>query len=293
MKVMIRTLFIVLIISSVGQLFGQTAEYLVIGHPSDFVIYNKYQQKLKQTELESFADYSPFRIIDPNEILSDQITFASRCSLNNEIYFVLKDEDNSYLTENSESYIQSFSNCETIQDTIKILKSDRISIKNRPVRSRESEELYSAQESELWIRIFRHESVYYLKRAEDPAVYGWAVLPGDESWKLYIPPTIKSTVIPDRISTRIEIRIASVNQSYRQYFSYFNRKYHMNKPVPEWTLENSDTSIRGIISNPGLLGNLNSSTTSLLQELENIILGTGLTIDRTSEGFIIQEKLVQ
>jgi hypothetical protein len=286
MKTLIFVINIILLSGS--QTLAQKADYLIAENPADLVIYNKYQQRLSGQVLDQFSAYTPFRIVEQDELLSDQISRASRVEYNNRILFILKDDENHYLQKNETGYIKIFNNCKMINDTIKITADHRINLFSRPEFQYRKSEQQPLEKDQLCIRIFQHKQLYFIKVSGKNPVFGWTQLAGRPGWDVVKTDEIRLTSIPDKLIFRLRIKIESVNREYQNFFSYFNRKYNQNKIIPKWELEISDHEISGKLNDPKIAGQLQNSSRYLMQDIDNIFLGSELSVAYSDSAFTIR-----
>jgi len=275
MKIIILIINIILL-SSI-QAAAQKADFLIVENPSGLIIYNKYQQNISADVLDKFNLYTPFMIINSDELLSDQISRASRVEYNNRIMFILKGEDDQYLQTDEAGYIRQFNNCTLIGDTIKIIRENRISIFPRPEWFNQSKQKQYLEKDQYYIRIFRYGNLYYLKLIEDNPVYGWSQLSDKRSWEISETIPDRPASIPEKLIFQLRVRMESANEDYENYFTYFNNKYDKSLAIPKWELHIEDDKIEMKLNNPDMAENLKNSNRYLMQDIDNIFLGSEIT----------------
>lgn len=287
---MIKLFSILILLLSFQLVNAQLADYIIVENPSLLTIYNKYQQSLSETEKDKLAPYTPFQIVEENEILSDQITFATRCIYNDNIYFLLKNENNQYFEEKENSYVEIFKNCEIWGDTIQILKNKSVYTYRTPKKKNYKINPFELRKEELWSRIFKKGNSYYLKQTGENEIFGWAHLHTNNSWEVYFMLSNDTKKLPDKLVQRLQTRIESANQSYTRYFSYFNKKYGQEKKVPKWKVEFTESRIEGKLNEIFYMENLQMSNRYLFQDLENILLGSKFNITIEDDRFLIYSR---
>jgi hypothetical protein len=279
-----QTLLIFISLSSI--VYSQTADFLIVENPSILIIYNKYQQSISNQIQKQLVSFTPFQIIEEDELLSDQISHASRVIFDNNIYFLLKNEEGNYIPDKNE-YFRIFKNCELIGDTIKVLRDNWVSIFPKPeYLTRKSQHIY-LDENRYCVRLFKYRNLFYLKVAGDSTVYGWTKLPRN-GWELMYESDITLVTIPENLISRLKIRIDSANQDYENFFSYFNKKYDKENVIPYWNLEISDYEIQGTLNDPSLVNNLKNSNRYLIQDIDNIFLGSNFVFIFSDSSFSIK-----
>ena len=277
---------ILLLIFSFRIIQGQTADYLIAENPSNLTIYNKYQQHISDQLRDQFVPFTPFRIVHENEILSDQITLASRVLFNHQVLFLLKNEQERYSPENN-GYIKLFKNCEIYGDTIRVLKNLRVSTFKKPKELYKKNRHNYLQEGQLCKRIFKYRNLYYVKLMSDSTVFGWTLLPRN-GWEINRQSNFSFAIVPENLISRLQLRIESVNQDYENMFNYFNKKYNQEKMIPNWILEISENQIQGTLNDPSLKAQLKNSNRYLMQDIDNIFLGSDFVPVFSDSSFTIK-----
>ncbi|MBN1408600.1 MAG: hypothetical protein JW956_12455 [Calditrichaceae bacterium] len=267
-------------------IYAQTADFLIVENPAALTIYNKYQQSISSQVQNQLSPFTPFQIIEENEMLSDQISHASRVILNGNTYFILKDEEGNFVSDETE-YSKIFKNCELFGDTINIFRNNRVSIFSKPEYLVNKKRHRYLEENRYCLRMFRYKNLYYLKVPGDSVVYGWTQLP-QTGWEVSHETLANLEVIPDHLISRLKIRIDAANQDYENFFSYFKKKYNVNFNIPYWHMEISDYEIKGILNDPTLADNLKYSNRYLMQDIDNIFLGSEFMFVYSDSTFYIK-----
>ena len=283
-------LFIFNIILLVGPLSGQHADYLIVENPQALTIYNRYQQTLADADKGLLAPYTPFRILNEEELLSDQISLASRCLFNGEILFLLRDDGGHYYGQEQAGYVKIFKAAAVLGDTIEIIQRKHINLYSPEQDIRISRKLTTLSGGQLCVRIFRHQSRDYVRLIGESQPYGWLRLSDEQSWSRYVPPREATGAIPQNILQRVQTRIQAANNAYAAYVAYFNRHYGRNETIPAWQLSLSESQIEGRLNEPSYMQGLKRSNRYLFQDLENLLLGTDLTLQIGEASFFIQRR---
>lgn len=271
-----------------GIAYNQTADFLIVENPSELSIYNKYQQSISSQIQKQLALFAPFRIVEEDEVLSDQISHASRVIFDDNIYFLIKDEEGDYILDKNE-YFRIFKNCKLLGDTIKVLRKRRVFIFSKPEYfDRKSKHIY-LDENQHCIRIFKYKNLFYVKVPGDSMIYGWTQLPRS-GWELCQESAIMLVAIPDNLISRLKIRIDSANQDYENFFNYFNKKYDQENVIPYWNLKISNYEIHGTLNDPSLANKLKNSNRYLMQDIDNIFLGSNFVLTFSDSMFFINSR---
>ena len=281
----LKPLFLFFIFIS-GFAYSQTADFLVVENPAALTIYNKYQQSISDQMQNQLVPFTPFQIIEKDELLTDQISHASRVLFEDNIYFILMDEEDNYITDKNE-YVKLFKNCELLGDTIKIIRNNRVSIFSKPEYYNRMHQHSYLEENQYCLRMFRYKNLYYLKIPGDSVIYGWTQLPRN-GWEISHDSRAGLDIIPENLLSRLKIRIDAANQDYENFFGYFNKKYNMDDKIPYWNLDVSDYEIQGALNDPALAGHLTNSNRYLMQDIDNIFLGSNFTLLYTDSTFEVK-----
>ncbi len=265
-------LFFTFLISTSSIQAQQYSDFLIIEKPEAFTIFNQYAQPITNMEKKLFITFSPFQIVNEDEILGDQITTATRFSFHQKTYFLLKDDNGNYIGDNSNIYRKIFKNCKITGDTIQILKDKSVLFSEKYVSKRGSIYLESG---DILIRLFKYRDSYYLIRTGKKSQYGWSTLSHTNSWK-HVKESVKRDlfILSDSLRNRIISRLQSANEIYIKYFDYFNNMTGQNKTIPRWNWKIEGNTVSCYLKGAyNCAKQLSESTEYLIQDLENILLG--------------------
>ncbi|MEJ2543871.1 MAG: hypothetical protein P8Y99_07365 [Calditrichaceae bacterium] len=266
--------------------YCQIADFLIVEDPSALTIYNKYQQSISDQIQNQFVPFTPFQIIEQDELLTDQISHASRVLFEDDIYFILKEDEDNYISDKNE-YYGLFENCKLLGDTIKILRNNRVSIFSKPIYLYNKNQHMYLDENQNCIRIFKYKNLYYLKMPGDSTVFGWSQLPRN-GWEVSHGSQLSLHVIPDNLVSRLKIRVDAANQDYENFFGYFGKKYNTENRIPYWDIEITDYEIQGTLNDPSFAENLKNSNRYLMQDIDNLFLGSNFTLMYTDSTFFVK-----
>jgi len=263
----------------------KTGDFLIISHPSKLSIFNQFEQILTETDLNSFPSYPPFLIVNRKETLGDQITEAIRCNYQGQIYFLLLDEKGNLKGLSSQLYHNIFKNCLIILDTVSLKQPTSVYQK---YPSGGSVTKCSAGLSVE--RIFRYSSSYYVF-IPDKKVFGW-INSGPAIFKTSAKNIIESkTFSVNDIYEIVGNRLKAVNETYIQYFEFFNDITHQDKSIPQWKLYNDGKRLKCTLSSSAQISEqLQNSTRYILQDIEQILLGKPFSIQYNSGEITISPR---
>lgn len=260
-------------------------DFLIISEPSKLSIFNNFEQILTETELNRIPSYSPFLVIKRKETLGDQITETIRCKYQGETIFLLIDEKGNLKSSSSQLYQKTFKNCQIINDTVTLKQTANIYQKYPsagPVTK------CSADQS--IVRIFRYSSSYYVF-IPNIKTYGW-INSGPSIFRSSAKNTVESkTFNINDIYGIVETRLQAANETYSQYFEFFNDITHQGKSIPQWILHNDGKRLKCTLSSSAQIsGQLQKSTRYVLQDIEHMLLGKPFDIQYNSGEIIISPR---
>ena len=103
--------------------------------------------------------------------------------------------------------------------------------------------------------------------------------------------TEEGAVLSKIIQKRILTRIVSTNALYRKTFSHFNSITGGEKTIPRWRCECREDRIRCELSRPYRnTDELSASTRSLVEDLQNLLVGTDLRVVQRSGELVIERR---
>jgi hypothetical protein len=254
--------------------FSQSkADYYIISNPADYNIANQYQQTMSGAEKRDKLADAPLRVVNPDRISGDQISHVAKCVYNGEDYFLLKNDDGKFVGE-TKSGRRSFQNCTVIEDTVVIAAGGLVKIVSL------SGQVRMPGKGVEVIRFFKSGPRYYVGLAGEKAAFGWSDMEPVSAWRKAEKAVADKSpdadsAIPELYRQRIREKIAAANESYKACFDHFNAQSNDQKSPPSWSCENSGAEMRCELSGPWKNGDrLSESTEALVQELENVLLGS-------------------
>jgi hypothetical protein len=264
--------------------FAAQSDFLIITNPDKLSILNQYEQPLTESEKKLIFPFMPFQIINPKEILGDQITEVTRCTNLGSTYFLLKNESGGF-TGNEHITFQKISKCIILGDTVEVIRDFTLSQKF-PSKGIES----TIKKGESCIRIFQNGSNTYLLGLGKPQRYGWCTTSGvlKKAIKIEQP---EATVDFGYIAQRIQKRLDAANELYRNYFSYFNTLTHQQKSIPCWQFFAENGSYRCTLKgSQQTIVQLQQSTDYIVQDIEQLLLGKPFSINNSGNLITIVKR---
>lgn len=260
-------------------------DFLIISEPSKLSIFNQFEQILSETELNNIPPYPPFLIVNRKETLGDQITEALRCKYHGKTCFLLLDEKGNLKGFSSQLYNKTFKNCLIINDTVTLKQPV-----NAHQRYPSGGSVIKCSTDQSVVRIFRYSNSYYVF-IPNKERYGW-INSGPSIFKSAEKNIVKSkTFSINDIYGMVENRLKAINETYSQYFEFFNDITHQGKSIPQWKLHNDGKRLKCTLSSSAQIsGQLQKSTRYVLQDIEQMLLGKPFSIQYNSGEITINPR---
>ena len=289
-----RTLAFLLIASvlftfpAATQNLKTTAEYLIVEHVDQLLVYNKYQQRITPQEKETFVPFVPMRILESHCVLSDNFTQCMKVEMEGRIFYLIKNNGTTLLGAGKLGVNRIFSDVVLLRDTIQLMtKSDIVFIfpdhtQRIPLQGREK-----------LIRYFQEGDLTYIRLLNAPSRFAWVRL--DDSVFTIAQHGKKqdnqvSTGVPDKTLERIGMKFREVNAVLINLFSYFNNQLVLKKSVPQWHSVESGESIVYVIEPQSYSSCFPESDRYLTRDLDNILIGSSYAITYVPGKIEIHQK---
>ncbi len=284
MKILYPILFC-LMLPAVLSGTEKKGDFLIVSNPSKLSIFNQFEQILTETDLKNFPPYPPFLIVNRKETLGDQITEAIRCRYQGQTCFLLLDEKGNLKGLSSQQYHNIFKNCLIINDTVLLNQST-----NAYQKYPSGGSITKCSAGQSVARIFRYSNSYYVF-IPDKKVYGW-INSGPSVFKTASKNIAESKAFSiNDIYEIVENRLKAVNETYNQYFEFFNDLTHQDKSIPQWKLHNDGKRLKCTLSSSAQISEqLQNSTRYVLQDIEQILLGKPFSIQYNSGEITISPR---
>jgi hypothetical protein len=282
------TASVLLIPPAEAQHSKSAAEYLIVEHIDQLLIYNKYQQRITRQEQEAFIPYVPMRILESNAVLNDNYTQCMKVELDGSIFFLIKNDETSFMGAEHLGFNHVYRNVTPLQDTVQLMtKSGAVLIS--PDKTRR----FSLQDSDKLIRYFQDGDLTYIRLLFTISQFGWARL-GSAVRVITLQAQERDTHTltgnPDKTLGRVETKFKEVNTLLTNIFMYFNKRSNEKKTVPQWHSVESEKSVVYVLE-PQLYGaSFPETDRYLTRDLDNILLGTLYIMSYTPGKIEIQQK---
>ena len=268
-------IFLIVLIGSIPFLAlaqnNKRMDFYIIENPLALKILNKYEQSLSEREAELFKPFCALKIINVRQVLSDNFTTAAQVWLEGNNFYLSKDADQNLIKTAAPGYFREIKQVPAILDTV-VINNNKTVYFQLPAGH---EKNYLAQGTPVE-RIFRFNDQIYVHILDGSGRYGWANLTEKSFWHKQ---PVKST-LPDlpKIYKQIQITFNRYNARYEQLFLYFNQKTRSNRPVPAWQTVLRNHSIIATLVNAESDYSFRHSQPYLINELERIVLNSGLDV---------------
>jgi hypothetical protein len=267
---------------------AEEAVFVVVEHPANLFIYNRYQQILSAQDRSALVPFEPIRVIDALAVLGDGITPCMKVEMHGDVHYVLLEAEGRLAGEAHAGVIKSYPGAHPLADTILVMQNG--SLRFEPAGSTAATFLHAG---ERLTQIFRYGSKTFVHRQTSPNVYGWVNLRNSDEnrlWRTVVEVTAGRSAITGRIRDSVASRVARVNSILAGLFNYFNRTTPHPRPIPRWTAEASDSTITCTIEAVNSPDFYRESTHYFARELENVVLGSGLEVSSSSGKIVIRPK---
>lgn len=281
----LRSLFLFLFLIFPVYISAAQGTFYVISNPEKVSILNQYEQPLTELEKKQLFSFVPFEIINRNEILGDKLTEAIKCKNLGETYFLLKNDKGDLLTSGQIYYQKFFSGTilgDTVETTRPVVLSERFPSEGKQIK---------VSAGEKTVRIFQSGNSVCLFKISSPRQYGWCSDPG--ALKKTRAAIQKSASLSDDslIVERIRKRLQLANDTYRQYFDYFNNLTSKQKSTPMWEIKKEKSSVFCTLKgSQETIDQLQESTRYIVQDIEQLLLGKSMTVAYTNNQIIISPR---
>lgn len=261
-------------------------DYLILKNPSDFRIFNKYEQKVSTTDSLILTANCPLQILYADTLLSDGYTPCSITQLENKLYFLLKDDQHQPVDQINPYNSLLIKNAAVLNDTIQIISSRGLVI-HSPFKNGKEQYL---QENTKLLRLFNKRKRTYVKTLTGPNIYGWINLKNKNKWKK-IKPAIKSNLNNDiDVESIISERLENVNNLLYKLFLHFNEIKKSDVNAPYWHLEKIGNRFECKMMNKPENTDFSESTNLLISDLQLSLSHLNYIINLQGDKIIIAKK---
>ena len=263
------------------------ADFLVIENVDRLQIYNKYQQEATRQELQMFVPFIPMRILNANDVMGDGFVRCMQVEVEGQVFYLLKDKDGRLIHSGPLGFEKAFSNAIIILDTAQILTDNSVQVK--PSGSPASH----LSMGTTVLRVFRHQGSTYCRTLSGPRVFGWVNFSAKRearSWRVLKRLSSVNATTSSLVVQRVRTRMSDMNHVLVHLFGFFNVQTNKQKQPPQWNVEASGKTILCTLRGTDNPGHFEQSTFYLVNEIENIVLGSGFEVAHSPGRIEIRHK---
>ena len=264
------------------------AEYLVLEHTGQLLIYSKYQQQIHQQEKEAFVPFLPLRVLESSGVLNDNYTPCMKVELDGSIFYLIKNDADSFMGSENIGFNHLYKNVISLQDTIEVTSPAGVVL-----FSPDKTQRFAVPKDEKLIRYFQDGSQTYVRLLFKSSQYGWVrlgssvhVIHGQERDR----EITANNAVQDKTRGRIEAKFKEVNTVFANIFMYFNKQSAEKKTVPQWLSVESERGIAYILEPQSYGSSFPETDRYITRELDNILIGTPYTMSSSPGRIEIQQK---
>lgn len=281
------TLLLVLLFTALYA--KEKSDYLIVENPEQLQILNRYQQKVREADQLNLMPFMPWKIISRDMLLSDGFSGAMEVEFNGRIFFLVLNEENELIAQNSNNDIRIIEQVTAIEDMYRIERDKSVLFSKIPINQRDPRFPRNyLQKGDLLKAVFKKGPDYFVFRI-DESQYGWIRYSGYAVKKLEPKEVEQEVRLPQTAITRVREKLDDLNNLFRKLYSDLNESYSVNNNTPVLTMESSNNHIT--INLPtGFAENYSKSLTYLINDLENILIGSPFSVVRTNDVLEIKTK---
>ncbi len=260
------------------------ADFIIVQHPSQLIIYNRYQQRVG----DSLPDYTAMRIVSEKDTLSDGLTPAMHVQIDGQDYFLRK-ESNGLLShiELIGDY-KIFSGAKAASDSLEVIADEILFLGRGITFAKAMNNRYPLNSGDRLQIVFRRRGAVYAKKTNPPVQYGWIDLSVAGWRELKSDGKTRITFSP-RHFKRLQEELNTVNSKLTALYQFFNEESGKQKPVPRWSMLLLGEEVQCRFQPPELFPQFKSSTAELAQRIQ-LIFGKYFTVLPMADGLVVTKK---
>ncbi len=251
-------------------------DFLILEEVRTLFIYNQYQQQISSLEKREFLPFTPFRILNPDDMLGDGFTPCMRVESGNRIYFFEKDSGGQLAGAEGVAFQRTYHNAIVVGDTIEVLHGNRVFLHD-PARTEKSPLAQGA----VVVRMFEHQGFTYVRVLGSGSRFGWIQFGESRAgreWRVLKQTGTSTLEQLERTLPLIRVRVQEVNAKLVQLYEYFNRESSRRLQSPQWKVEQQGNAAVCVLESAAPADAFSESTRLLGKSIEGVILGTLLRV---------------
>jgi len=275
---------LVVVLSASAAAGERTARVLLVEHPRELVVFNKYQQRLSADELRRLSPFVPMVILRERDLLGDGFTPCASVEIDREPYFLQRDAGGGFSSKGNPGRTETLNDVTLYGDTVVLLAGKALRL--RPAGEKAE---ISLTPGIRVVRVFELRSAAYVRLPSPPGRFGWVTLsPGDGSagWREASQES-RAGISPGDVLLRVQGVVDQANSALRCMYAVLTAESGRDESPPAFRLTRSRTEIKCGIEPGALSPSFAGSTRALLPELERVLGGTGLHAEITNGAILI------
>jgi|GEM_PF-2503668 len=263
---------------------GRIASVLLVEHPRELVVFNRYQQRLGDDEAARLPPFVPMVLLKESDLLGDGFTPCASVEIEREPYFLQRDASGGFSRRGDPGKSEILKDVTLYGDTVVLLAGKALRL--RPAGEQGEIQLRPGIRV---VRVFELRSVSYVRLPSLPGRFGWVELSapkGSPEWRL-ASPEARAEISPGELLLRVQPVVDDANRSLRRMYAALNLDSGRNDPPPAFRLTRSRAEISCGIEPAPLSPSFAGSTRALLSAVERVLGGTGLHAEITNGTILI------
>ncbi len=271
-------IFIILGLATLIQ--ASAREIWIIEDPAQLSIYNRYEQRLSNSEKSQLIPNAPWIILERNYVLSDRFTTTIKAEVENSLYYLQTDETGRLINESSAGVIEKIRAAKALGDTIRTTADNIILIE--PTGSGEP-----LADGILLHRLFSDQQKIYVKDLTGQR-YGWISAADEPSWEIYHPPS-SAEAYQRYLFERADRVIQNFNIRLSKLFDHLNQFSNNSIAPPQWINTRDHDILRYTFQTDRKDKFFDRSNNYLYQELKDLLYGSAYTVQLTDRELVISK----
>jgi hypothetical protein len=262
----------------------RTATVLLVDHPRELVVFNKYQQRLGPDDAGRLPPFVPIVVLRERDLLGDGFTPCASVEIDREPYFLLRDAGGGLASHGDPGRSEILRDVTLYGDTVVLLAGKALRL--RPAGEKGEIQLRPGIRV---LRVFEYQSAAYVRLPSVPGKFGWVTLSapsGPPQWR-EASQEARAGMAPGDLLQRVQPVVDDANRSLRRIYAALTSETGRDDSPPAFRLTRSRTEIRCGLEPAPLTPSYAVSTRALLAAVERVLGGTGLHAEITNGAILI------